>query len=98
MVAEEVETDDAVGIDVGVHGNGPDWRGLLGEGYLWRFCWGQYRDDKGPGVVGTNRVFLIKLELQAIHLALIDWVRVQDLDIQLPFLEVFCLDQVYPRG
>jgi len=70
--AEQVEADDAVAVDVRVHGDGPRGLGAGDE------------DDFGDfdGVVAREA------EAQAEGLREVDGVRIQDLDVHVPFGEV----------
>jgi len=79
LLAEQIETYYAVGVDVWVHGNRTV--GELEEGYFGRF----------------DRVLRTEDEFDAEGLAQVYWVCIEDLDVQQPFLEAFCLHECDSR-
>lgn len=96
LVAQQVETYDAVGVDVRVHRDRAV--GLLDEGYFWRFCTAVSLIVSGSSDVGqihTDRVGRAELELQPVDLVFIQRVVVQNSYIEEPFIIVVGFDQVY---
>jgi len=95
---EQIEADDAVGVDVGVHWNRTV--GLLVEGYLWGFC------RPVSIFAGTKRqrrhtygIHLGEVELETIDLIFVKRILVEHLDVDEPVAgnAVVSLYQCDPR-
>lgn len=82
LAVEQVEADDAVAVDVRVHGHGPRRVGQRQEHDLGRL----------------DRVVGWEAEAQAEGLRPVQWVAVQHADVHVPFFKVCGRDEGYAGG
>jgi hypothetical protein len=90
---QEIETDDAVGVNVGMY-----WYGVLlvfDEDDFWGFCSDQCTlvgVNYTGGVVSkrTYGVALAEVEFQAVSLATVERIVIQDFDVHQPLLQIVC--------
>jgi hypothetical protein len=92
LLSEKIQADEAVGIDVGMHGYRAI-RSLL-EDYLGGFCstgqpWNCYDEvTEASKLSHTNWVAGAEHELEGVGLIIVERVVIHDLNIQQPFLEI----------
>jgi hypothetical protein len=97
LCPEKVKAYKSVRVDVGVE---RDWAVIRWrECNFRRFCTKsrQRIQDYVNVISRTYWVCMRKLELETEYLALVDWVVVQNPNIQKPFLEAVCRHELYPR-